>query len=292
MSQIKNHAQEHAYSPASNIPTTPFPYPGNKTRLAKWVLKNTKDHDRWVSPFGGAGGVLFQKTPSENEVVNDINSDITTFYRVLRDSREELKEYLSLTPYAEEQYNNWKLKWDQNWRPKDEIKHAAVFYFLQRASFGSDQTGFRAIASGRKNSSSQFFNSLDRLDDFSKRLDGVIIHNRDYAEIIEKYANDPSTFIYLDPPYHNGERYDWDFNPLRLGNWMAYLEGDYEADWMISSARVPGSVVCYPTIETDLTHQINNREGTKQVTEKLTMNYHPDEVEIFSGTNSTLDKFI
>jgi DNA adenine methylase len=283
--EIETPAQEHAYEPASNISTTPFPYPGNKTRLASWILANTRDHETWVAPFGGAGGILFNKLPSRNEVLNDVNEDIITFYRVLRDKREELEEYLRLIPYHEQQYREWKKEWDKQWRPDDDVKHAAILYFLQRASFGADQTGFRAIASGRKNSSRQFFNSLDRLEDFSDRLDGVILHNCDYAEIIKKYADDPNTFLYLDPPYKKGtERYDAkEFIPLRFAEWMGRLSGDFDAYWMLSSASVPLTVGCYPTIETDLAHQVNHIDGTREMTEKLTLNYHPDEVDIFTG---------
>lgn len=293
--EIETPAQEHAYEPAAQISTTPFPYPGNKTRLAEWILKNTIDHETWVAPFGGAGGILFNKAPSRNEVLNDLNGDIITFYRVLRDKREELEEYLRLIPYHEEQYWEWKKEWDKQWRPDDDVKHAAILYFLQRASFGADRTGFRAVASGRKNSSRQFFNSLDRLEDFSERLEGVILHNCDYSEIIEKYADDRDTFIYLDPPYKNGtERYDTkEFIPLRFAEWMGRLSGDYSAYWMLSSASVPLTVGCYPTIETDLAHQVNHIEGSREMTEKLTLNYHPDEEEIFTGEggNRTLEDF-
>jgi DNA adenine methylase len=283
---IENHAQEHAYEPSSDRPGTPFPFPGNKTRLAGWILQNTRTHETFVTPFAGSCGVLFQKRPSRNEVINDCDSDITTFYRVLRDRRDELKEYLSLVPYSEEQYNEWKEEWDYNYRPNDEVKHAAQFYYLQRASFGADRTGFRATANGRRNSSRQFFNSLDRLDDFSDRLEGVIIHNKDYVEIIEKYAGDEETLFYFDPPYeYRDERYDvGPFERLRFGQWMGELSGEYDSHWMVSSIRVPKTIGCYPTVETDLVHQINNQDGdAKTETEKLTLSYHPDEEEIFTG---------
>lgn len=286
---IENRAQNYAYEPASPQSGTPFPYPGNKSRLAKWVTANMKDHDRFVVPFGGAGGIFFNKKPSRNEVLNDINEDIITFYRVLRDKPDELTEYLSLVPYHEQQYNEWKTEWDRNWRPTDDIKHAAILYYLQRASFGADQTGFRAVATGRKNSATQFYNSLERLDVFSDRLQNTILHSKDYTEIITKYADSDSTLFYLDPPYTNGsERYDWvEFEPGRFSKWMAKLDGDYPVDWILSSVNVPLSVRPYATIETDIVHQINNRSDTSTTTEKLILNYHPTDVTLFSGKDSS-----
>lgn len=285
---IDNPAQNHAHKPVSNQSGTPFPYPGNKARLAEWVCQNMIHHERFIVPFGGAGGVLFNKLPSRNEILNDLNGDICTFYRVLRDQRGALEEYLQLVPYHEQQYNDWKTQWDRGWRPSDDVKHAAVFYFLQRASFGADQTGLRAVASGRKNSSRQFYNSLTRLSDFSERLAGVLIHNRDYTDLIEKYGDDADTLLYLDPPYTScSDRYDApQFKSGRFATWMAALEGEHQADWILSSLHVPLPVRDYPTIETDLIHQINNESSAVSRTEKLTMNYHPDEVPMFSDKNS------
>jgi site-specific DNA-adenine methylase len=277
-----------AYQPASEHPGTPFPYPGNKTRLSEWILSVMRDHKLFVAPFAGGGGLLFNKTPSKNEVINDVNGDITTFFRVLRDRHDELKEYLSLVPYAEDQYDEWKAEWDRGWRPSDDVKHAAIFYFLRRASFGADVTGFRAVANGRKNSSTQFYNSLDRLEDFSERLKGVIIHNRDYVEIIEKYKDNPDVLFYLDPPYANAsERYDSPgFFPLRFSQELGELSGHMSAHWILSSMNVPMTIDCYPTLKTDLHHQINNENGSRGVAEKLTLSYDPDDTPLFTSADT------
>lgn len=287
--------QEQGFEPASSLPGTPFPYAGNKTRLAKWIIQNMRDHDLFVAPFAGAGGILFNKKPSRNEVINDINGDITTFYRVLRDSHAELDEYLQLIPYSEEQYKEWKEKWDRGWRPSDDIKHAAVFYFLQRSSFGAAQTGFRAIARGRKNSSQQFYNSLTRLSDFSERLRGVIIHNRDYADLMDKYGNHERALFYFDPPYTSAsDHYDApDFPSGRFASLLGEFSGEYDADWLLSSMHVPLSVRCYPTLETDLVHQINNTSASSPTerTEKLTCSYDPSSVHIFNGESSSQTTF-
>jgi hypothetical protein len=74
---------------------------------------------------------------------------------------------------------------------------------------------------------------------------------------------------------------------------MGRLSGDYDAYWMLSSASVPLTVGCYPTIETDLAHQVNHIDSSREMTEKLTLNYRPDRVQIFSGEggNQSLTDF-
>ncbi|MHC3381891.1 DNA adenine methylase [Haloarcula sp. H-GB5] len=96
---------------------------------------------------------------------------------------------------------------------------------ISKSIFRRRSTGFRSVAFGRKDSSKQFYNSLDRLDSFSERLEGVILHNKDYTKIIDQYGDGADTLIYMDPPYKRGtERYDWvDFDPERFNNWCVKL---------------------------------------------------------------------
>lgn len=85
---------------------TAFIYPGGKVRLSSWVISHFPRHKIYVEPFGGAAGVLLNKTPSPLEVYNDLNSDLVNFFRVLRDKEKaaELIRRLRLTPYAREEY--------------------------------------------------------------------------------------------------------------------------------------------------------------------------------------------
>src|SRR5690606_16389589 len=61
-------------------------------------------HHTYVEPFGGAANVLLNKPPSPVEVYNDIDSNLVTIFRVLRDHPDELRRALELTPYSREEY--------------------------------------------------------------------------------------------------------------------------------------------------------------------------------------------
>ena len=303
----------------------PLSYPGNKAELAESIIECFPEHETYVEPFGGTASVLFNKSESRNEVINDINTSLTTFMRVLRDDVEPLIEYIRQTPYSEAEYDRIKAKWKRDYRPADDVKHAAWLFFLRRGSFGSDLGGFRAEATGRKNSARQFRNATERLRELSGRLQEVVIRNTDWRDVIEKYAS-PDTFFFLDPPYRGLEGYydhffqydmfqdywihhfDGSLNSVveEAHDWVppAFLEQpafkEADEDFQYGSPRSPFDVLICSDGPLDglmpytwtlklpgHTHEINNLSGSKEVAETLTMNYNPNapDFQPFLGTD-------
>jgi DNA adenine methylase len=309
----------------------PLAYPGNKAELAPEIIRHVPDHETYVEPFAGTAGVLFRKEPSRNEVINDLNSDLTNFMTTLRDRPDELVEWLRHTPYSEEEYDRIKSRWREGIRPDDDIVQAGQLFVLRRASFGADMGGFRATASGRKNSARQFANARDRLLELSDRLDGVVIHNRDWRSIVEKYAQ-PGAFFYVDPPYRGKlQYYDCEFSPMLFENyWLCHFDGspnateadcypgegppafleqsvfqDDESTYRYGGHGDPFSVMfsshgpmeCFEpytwNVSLPYTHEINNRAGAETVNETLTMNYDPfaNDFQPFTGPQQSLQGF-
>src|SRR6266508_2890776 len=81
----------------------PFPWWGGKRWLAPRIVALMPPHDTYVEVFGGSGAVLFHKSPAGLEVYNDVNGSLVNFFRVLRDSPQELQRALELTPYARDE---------------------------------------------------------------------------------------------------------------------------------------------------------------------------------------------
>lgn len=81
-------------------------YHGGKWRIAPWILSHFPAHRIYVEPFCGAASVFFQKPRAHAEVLNDLDGDIVTTFRVQRDpvSAGELRRMLELTPYSRTEY--------------------------------------------------------------------------------------------------------------------------------------------------------------------------------------------
>ena len=79
---------------------SPVPYFGSKQRIAHWITSLLPDHDHYVEPFAGSLSVLLAKAPSRRETVNDLDAELMTFWRVLRDQPAELLRACMLTPHS------------------------------------------------------------------------------------------------------------------------------------------------------------------------------------------------
>ncbi len=69
---------------------SPFKWVGGKSRLRKQIVQLLPPHSCYVELFAGAAWVLFGKPPSDVEVLNDIDQDLITFFRVVKEKPAEL----------------------------------------------------------------------------------------------------------------------------------------------------------------------------------------------------------
>src|SRR6185369_6832178 len=72
----------------------PLAYIGGKNRLAKQIIALLPEHQTYVEAFAGGAQVLFHKTPSNVEVLNDLDFDVVNFFRVVQWHDEELVRYM------------------------------------------------------------------------------------------------------------------------------------------------------------------------------------------------------
>jgi DNA adenine methylase len=63
---------------------SPLVYVGGKSILAKQIIDLIPKQTVYVEVFAGAGWVFFKKEPSKSEVLNDLDSDLVSFYRFCR----------------------------------------------------------------------------------------------------------------------------------------------------------------------------------------------------------------
>lgn len=176
-----------------------IPWIGGKKLLRKQIISMFPDDvpERYIEVFGGAGWVLFGKDANSKqlEVFNDINSQLINLYRCIKYHDEELRKELDFLLVSREQFYDFKEQINVN--GLTDIQRAARYYYLVRVSYGADCEGFGC---NKKNISADIFNGV------KKRLERVIIENKNYDNLIKVYDREKALF-YCDPPYHKTEHY-------------------------------------------------------------------------------------
>lgn len=198
-------------------PTRPvLRYHGGKWMLAPWILEHFPPHRVYTEAFGGAASLLIRKTRARLvEVYNDMDGQIVSLFRVLRDpvTAAKLREVLQATPFARDEFS---LSYEASDDPIEQARRTVVRSFF---GFGSDSasgatTGFRA--NGNRQSAHparDWGNYPDAVQAFTERLKGVVIENRPGLEIILQHDG-PEALHYCDPPYVNATRSEY---TLRTG---------------------------------------------------------------------------
>lgn len=175
-------------------------YPGSKWNLADKISQLLPEHKTYLEPYFGSGAVLFTKTPSAIETVNDLNDDVVNFFRVIKQDPEALAEKIYLTPYSRKVYDDaWKI------RPENEIDKALNFVIRSFMSYGfrpTEKSGWKNNVNGRERAYAvKHWNDLPKLiQEVTLRLKQVQIECRPAIELIEKYSRD-NVSMYVDPPY-------------------------------------------------------------------------------------------
>lgn len=190
-------------------------YPGAKWGMADKIVSMMPPHRSYLEPFFGSGAVLFNKTPSAIETVNDIDGDITNFFKVLKERASELAEAIALTPYAREVFNDA----HEN-RGTDSFDRAYRFAIRSRMGHGFktyQKTGFKIDVYSRERSYCvDCWNKMpSMLVQASLRLKQVQIENRPALDLIQKFNYD-NVLIYADPPYllntRGGKQYRYEMD--------------------------------------------------------------------------------
>lgn len=78
----------------------PMAYFGGKQRIAERIVALFPPHRHYVEPYAGSLSVLLAKAPAKLETVNDLDGDLVTFWRMLRDRPDELIRVCALTPHS------------------------------------------------------------------------------------------------------------------------------------------------------------------------------------------------
>jgi DNA adenine methylase len=201
----------------SIVRNVPLKWHGGKFYLAPKIVALMVPHLHYVEPYAGGLAVLLARDPADrhlwnatdgshygfSEVVNDIDGQLTTFWKVLRDEAtfEKFKRIVEAIPLA-------RSEWEEAHAHEfgtDPVADAVAFFVNCRQSLAGRQTCFTSLTRtrtrrGMNGNVSEWLSAIEGLPEVHHRLKRVVIENRPALEIIQR-EDGPDTLIYCDPPY-------------------------------------------------------------------------------------------
>ncbi|OFB37945.1 DNA methyltransferase [Mycolicibacterium sp. (ex Dasyatis americana)] len=181
----------------------PFAYYGGKTRLAPKIAALLPHHEHYIEPFAGSLAVLLAKQPSRMETVNDLDGDLMTFWRVLRERPEQLARACALTPHSRAEYLAQR---EASTEDLDDVECARLIWIkLSQGRSGTLQsTGWRNYVdpAGCSVGMPRYLDGyVERMAACAERLHRVSLECRPALEIVKQYGAFANCCLYIDPPY-------------------------------------------------------------------------------------------
>lgn len=180
----------------------PIPYFGSKQTLARRIAALFPPHSHYVEPFAGSLAVLLGKPPSTMETVNDLDGDLMTFWRVLRDNPAELERVCAMTPHSRGEHQ---AAYDRPAELPDLERARRVWVCLTQGRGGClKRTGWRHYlgpAGSPTGMPGYLAGYVARMAPACERLARVSLECRPALELIAGYGQAPDVLLYVDPPY-------------------------------------------------------------------------------------------
>lgn len=260
-----------------------FGWFGGKFSHLNWLLPRLPITPNFVDVFGGSAAVVLNRDPSPVETYNDLNGEVVNFFRVLRDSREDLISSLALTPFSRAEYLD-SLKPAEN---ASDLERARRFYVRSRqVFFGLSESASpgrwayckKTTRRDMSCSVSRWLGGLEGLEAVATRLLRVQIECLPALEIIGKYDG-PDTLFYVDPPYAAESRTCKAYGKFEMTEWdhrtLAETLHSAEAKIAVSGYACPLMDELYSgwRKETAPSKRINSSTTGGSRSEVLWMNY-------------------
>ena len=176
---------------------SPLRYPGGKSRAIGLIRPHIPpDVDAICAPFLGGGSVELDCAADGITVYgSDAFEPLVNFWQFALDDPVRLaRRVLDYRPITKPKFYSLQKSYDALPRGLDK---AAVFFILNRSSFSGT-----TLSGGMSPGHPRFTDTaIQRLRDFRSR--NLRVSNCDYKDALREHGD---KFLYLDPPYANGEK--------------------------------------------------------------------------------------
>lgn len=197
---------------------SPLRYPGGKASLAGFFA-DIIEHigirgARYVEPYAGGAGAgiaLLRQGLVDHLVINDIDPAVYTFWTsAVHDNRRFIR-LVDKTPLTIEEWRRQRAIY-QAGDTSDLLRLGLAFFYLNRTNrsgilnagvIGGQAQKGKYLIDARFNRATL----TERLTALGDLADQITVSDLDGRSVIQTYADDPSTFMYIDPPYvHAGSQ--------------------------------------------------------------------------------------
>ena len=183
------------------------------------ILPMIPEHSVYVEPFFGGGAVFWGKQPAQVEFVNDINGEVSNFYRVLKTDYPALKAEIDQTLHSEHTHREACAIYHSP-EGHTPVRRAWAVWVLSHQSFYAI-LGSTWKCSMTRNVAGQLQGRKEAFTEaYTRRLEHTSIFSRDALTVIRR-ADREYTFFYIDPPYYNADmgHYGGYTRPTSAGCW-------------------------------------------------------------------------
>jgi DNA adenine methylase len=178
-----------------NYPRSPLRYPGGKNRAIKSIFSCIPENETDLcSPFLGGASLELVCTATMKIHGSDVFEPLIAFWKTLLVNPEALaRKVEKYYPLSKSKFYSLQKRY---MTLDGEIERAAAFYVLNRSSFsGTTLSGGMSPGHPRFTES-----SIQRLRDF--HVNNFEVECADFRDVIPAHKD---SFLYLDPPYLNGQ---------------------------------------------------------------------------------------
>ena len=147
---------------------------GGKRRLADRLIPLFPPHECYVEVFAGGAALYFMRPQAAPvEVLNDINGDLVTLYRVVQNHLEEFVRQFKWALSSRQVF-----EWQKMTRPETltDIQRAARFFYLQHHAFAGKVSG-QTFGTATTTPSINLLRIEENLSAAWQRLSGTYVEN-------------------------------------------------------------------------------------------------------------------
>ena len=191
-----------------------YRYPGGKSKanVRERIFKYFPySYEEMRIPFVGGGGIFFHVSPSKKRWINDLDVDLMSVYKALRDRPEDfISKCREIPLHTEEEvtedvcggrkvYNHRMKDIFDRFAHDEEMDQALRYFFVNRTVWSGRVNYLKESRLYFSNPPGWSIVKTDKLHKAARILQGVKITSDSYEESLSSKGND--VLIYIDPPY-------------------------------------------------------------------------------------------